>query len=120
MFTVQAATPASAAALYSALSPFHPELETNDEGRCSVSVALGSDRHVVQVLDAIHEHLRSHGEDGTVTFADCGSGRTQVHTPRLGSRQMPSRAPSGLIARPPTSTGSAPHVRRSVSAGAVG
>jgi hypothetical protein len=66
MFTVQAATPASAAALYSALSPFHPELETDDEGRCSVSVALGSDRQVLQVLDAIHQHLRSRGEVGTV------------------------------------------------------
>jgi hypothetical protein len=80
MFTVQAATPASAAALYSALSPFHPELETDDEGRCSVSVALGSDRQVLQVLDAIHGSplqpgcVRASGRGSNVATSTARSG----------------------------------------------
>lgn len=67
MFTIQAASPASAAALYNALSTFHPELETDNEGRCSVSVALGSDRQVVEVLNTIHDHLRSRADGDAVS-----------------------------------------------------
>ena len=67
LLTIQAASPASAAALHNVLSVFQPELETDDEGRSSVSVVLGSDRQVVAVLDRIHEHLRSRPDGEAVS-----------------------------------------------------
>jgi hypothetical protein len=97
MFTVQAATPASAAALYSALSPFHPELETDDEGRCSVSVALGSDRQVLEVLDAIPRasplsERRRNGEfDGRLAR------RLQVHAEGLVVAEPSTRLGSSAL-----------------------
>jgi hypothetical protein len=56
MLTIQAATPESAQNLYNTLAEFHPELVDQD-GKWFVSVGLGSDRQVVQVLDAIHSFL---------------------------------------------------------------
>ena len=57
--TIQAATHLSAQGLYSALSEFQPELHTDAENRCFVSVQLGSDRHVVDVLAAIQHFADS-------------------------------------------------------------
>jgi hypothetical protein len=65
MLTIQAATPLSAQGLCSALSPFNAELTTDDEGRSFVSVELGSDRQVVEVLNALQRHLDTRAE-GTV------------------------------------------------------
>ena len=67
VMTIEAATPLSAQGLYSALAAFHPELVTDDEGRCYVSVQLGNDRRAAEVLDTLHEHLRSRAEDASVS-----------------------------------------------------
>ena len=56
MITLEAATPQSGRALYSALSPFDPELDTDDEGKCFVSVSVGSVREMLEVRD-IQRHL---------------------------------------------------------------
>jgi hypothetical protein len=50
MISPEAATPESARALYSAVSPFHPELDTDDEGKCVVSVSVGSQKETLEVL----------------------------------------------------------------------
>jgi hypothetical protein len=64
--TIQAATHLSAQGLYSALSDFHPELVVDDEDKFFVSVDLGSDRQVVEVLDALHRFLDSRAEETVV------------------------------------------------------
>ena len=56
MITLEAATPQSGRALYSALSPFDPELDTDYEGKCFVSVSVGSVREMLEVRD-IQRHL---------------------------------------------------------------
>jgi hypothetical protein len=56
MITLEA-TPESGHALYSALSPFHPEFDTDDEGKCFVSVSVGSQKDRLEVLDTIQQHL---------------------------------------------------------------
>jgi hypothetical protein len=57
MITLEAATPESGRALYSALSPFHPEFDTDDEGKCFVSVSMSSQKETPEVLDTIQQHL---------------------------------------------------------------
>ena len=54
--TLEAATPASGRALYSALSLFFPEFDTDDEGTCFVSVSVNSQKETLDVLD-IQQHL---------------------------------------------------------------
>lgn len=63
--TIQAATRLSAQDLYSALSEFKTNLVTDEEGRYLVSVELGSDRNLVEVLATIQEFVDS-GADGVV------------------------------------------------------
>jgi hypothetical protein len=56
--TVEARSLEGARALYSALSPFGPELSGSDENGYRVAVALrGSDRQVIAVLDAIEGYV---------------------------------------------------------------
>ena len=55
--TLEAATPESGRALYSALSPFDPEFDTDDEGKCFVSVSVSSQKETLEVLDTIQQHL---------------------------------------------------------------
>ena len=62
MLTIEAATPASGRALCEALSTFQPELETDEEGRCFVSVLLGDDGHAREVFDAILQFTVDRGE----------------------------------------------------------
>jgi hypothetical protein len=57
MITLEAATPESGRALYSALSPFDPEFDTDDEGKCSVLVSVSSQAETLEVLDTIQQHL---------------------------------------------------------------
>jgi len=66
ILTINAATGESAQALYRALSPFQPELDSDEQGAHSVSVELGSDKRVVEVLDAIQLFLAGRAA-GTVT-----------------------------------------------------
>jgi hypothetical protein len=54
--TLEAATPKSGRALYSALSPFFPEFDTDHEGQCFVSVSVSSQKETLEVLD-IQQHL---------------------------------------------------------------
>jgi hypothetical protein len=42
--TLEAATPRSGRALYSALSSFFPEFDADDEGKCFVSVSVSSQK----------------------------------------------------------------------------
>ena len=60
--TIEAATHLSAQGLYSALSVFDPELTTDDGGACFVTVDLGSDRQVVEVLDAVQRFVDTRAE----------------------------------------------------------
>lgn len=56
-FTIKAKTLASAQSLFDALSQFDPVLESESY---SVSVDVGeSDRLILEVLDAIHEHVET-------------------------------------------------------------
>ena len=57
MITLEAATPESGRALYSALSPFDPELGTDDEGKCFVSVSVSTQTETLEVLNTIQQHL---------------------------------------------------------------
>jgi len=57
MITLEAATPESGRALYSALSPFDPEFDTDDEGNYFVSVSVSSQKETLEVLDTIQQHL---------------------------------------------------------------
>lgn len=45
--------------LYRAPAAFAPEVSADDEGRCFVSVELGSDEHVLEVLDAVRRVMDS-------------------------------------------------------------
>ena len=58
--TIRTATHLSAQALCSTLAEFRPELTTDDDGRCFVSVEIGTDRHAVEVFATIHEFVDSH------------------------------------------------------------
>jgi hypothetical protein len=60
--TIRAANHLAAQDLYSALAAFAPELSTDDEGRCFVSVELGSDERVLEVLDAVQRFVGSRAE----------------------------------------------------------
>jgi beta-xylosidase len=55
--TLEAATPESGRALYRAVSSFHPEFDTDDEGKCFVSVSVSSQKETLGVLDTIQQHL---------------------------------------------------------------
>jgi hypothetical protein len=58
--TIETATPLSARGLYHALAEFDPQLSTDDKGRCFVSVQVGSDQQVVEVIDAIEAFVDSY------------------------------------------------------------
>jgi hypothetical protein len=61
--TVETKTLDSARLLYDALSAFHPELLSNDEGY-RVSVELrNNDRDIVPVLDAIERYVNERAEE---------------------------------------------------------
>jgi hypothetical protein len=62
MIRLEAATPESGRALYSALAAFHPEFETDEEGICFVSVSFNDENHMLEVLGAIQKHLEGRGD----------------------------------------------------------
>lgn len=55
--TLEAETPESGRALYSALSSFHPGYEVDDAGTCFVSVSFAGPEEMLDVFDAIQQHL---------------------------------------------------------------
>jgi hypothetical protein len=57
MLTIEAKSPESALAFLVALSEFHPTLMTDEAGRHLVSIQTGSERHVLEVLDAVRDHF---------------------------------------------------------------
>ena len=67
--TLEAATPDTGRALYSALSSFYPEFDTDHEGRCFVSVSVSGRKETHAVLDTIQQHLggRAHQITSWVT-----------------------------------------------------
>ena len=60
--TLEAATPESGRALYSALSSFHPDFEVDGEGTCFVSVSFGNQKEMLEVFDTILQHLSGGGD----------------------------------------------------------
>jgi len=81
MLTIKAATQGSGRALYNALEEFHPELDQVEDGGYHVSVGLGSDRRVLEVLDAIQAFLadRAAGTVDSMTVSLDGRDYT-LHT----------------------------------------
>ena len=77
--TLEAATPKSGRALYSALSSFFPEFDTDDEG-CFVSVSVSGQKETLDVLD-VQQHLAG-GADSFTSW---------VTTPVPASLLLPSR-----------------------------
>ena len=56
--TVRASTLDVAHSLYSALAAFHPEVTECEAGGYLVTVSLhGSDRRVIEILDALEQHV---------------------------------------------------------------
>jgi hypothetical protein len=64
--TIKAATIASGHALRNALARFEPSLDVQD-GECFVSIELGGDRHVIEVLAAIEDYVTTRPAGGTVS-----------------------------------------------------
>jgi hypothetical protein len=60
--TIEAATHLSAQNLYSVLSEFNPKFTVDDERGCFVSVDLGSDRQVVEVLNSVQRFVDARAE----------------------------------------------------------
>jgi hypothetical protein len=60
--TIEAVTEQSGQALFHALSRFQPHWTKDEQGRYFVTVMLGSDERVLEVLDAIEGHLAERAE----------------------------------------------------------
>jgi hypothetical protein len=69
--TIEPATPELGRVLYSALSAFYPELDTDADGNCIVSVRISSETQRLEVTEAIELHLADRGDDAvnSVSFA---------------------------------------------------
>jgi hypothetical protein len=61
--TLEAATLESGRVLYSVLSSFHPDFDVDAAGRSFVSVSLGNQEELVEVLDTLRQHLGREGPD---------------------------------------------------------
>jgi hypothetical protein len=85
--TIHAASLESGRALYSALYRFHPEFEPDANGSCFVSIDLGDDRHVLEVLAAIEDYVSDRPQGSaarSVSVALAGRGYTIHSRPSLG------------------------------------
>jgi hypothetical protein len=68
--TIEAATHESGRVLYSVLSAFYPEWDTDAGGKCVVSVRSSSETQTLDITDAIELHLADGADDvNSVTFA---------------------------------------------------
>jgi hypothetical protein len=88
--TIEAATPDLGRVLYSALSAFYPELDTDADGNCIVSVRLSSETQRLEVTEAIQLHLADRGDDAvnSVSFAP-GNEQHSGRVPRLDDWPRP-------------------------------
>ena len=86
MITLEAASPQTGRALYSALSSFFPEVDTDDEGKCFVSVSVSTRKEPLEVLD-IQQQLVG-GADSFTTW---------VTTAPPASPWSPSRRNGGSV-----------------------
>jgi hypothetical protein len=59
MLLIEAASPESGLALCRALSSFHAQLDTDEEGRCFVRVELGNDRRSLEVFAALDVFVKT-------------------------------------------------------------
>jgi hypothetical protein len=84
--TLEAATPESGRALYRAFSSFYPEFDTDDEGKCFVSVSVSGQKETLDVLD-VQQHLAG-GADSFTSW---------VTTPAPASPLPPSRGNGGSV-----------------------
>jgi hypothetical protein len=82
--SILASTPQSASGLYEALSAFRTELlETEDQKYLIEIVLVGGDREIVDVLNAIEQHVTERGtEPARITL----SGRTYSMHPSSSSQ----------------------------------
>jgi hypothetical protein len=78
--SIEAASSDSAWGLFGALVRFSPRWSKDDDGRYFVSVQLGSDKHVLAVLDALRTHVANCRQDvvSSMTVAVDGGSYT-VH-----------------------------------------
>ena len=72
MLSLQAKSRQSALALMNALSQFQPEMTTGETGKHLVSVQIGSDQHVLAVLDAVQKHFAARAGDDVVSTMTFG------------------------------------------------
>ena len=79
--TIEAATPELGRVLYSALSEFHPELDTDAEGNCIVSVRASSDAQMREISQAVQMHLGDRG-DSAVTSVSFSARKDSRDLPR--------------------------------------
>ena len=73
---IEAATPELGRVLYSALSAFYPELDTDADGKCIVSVRPSSGTQMLAITQAVQLHLADEGDRG-VTSVSFGGGNDQ-------------------------------------------
>jgi hypothetical protein len=83
--TVQAATYLSAQSICSALSEFDPELIVEDDDQFFILVDLGSNRHVVEAVNALHGFLGARADGTAVTsmFVALDDGVDTLHATPL-------------------------------------
>ena len=62
MITLEAATPKSGRAFYLRPLIVLPEFDTDDEGKCFVSVSVSSQKETLEVLDTIRQHVVGGGD----------------------------------------------------------
>lgn len=88
--TIVATTPELGRVLYSALSTFYPELDTDADGKCIVTVTPGSEMQMLEITEAIQLHLADRGDDAvnTVSFAP-GNDQRSRRAPRLDDSPRP-------------------------------
>jgi hypothetical protein len=69
--TIETATPESGRVLYSVLSAFYPEWDTDVDGKCVVSVRSSSEEQTLEITGAIERHRADGADDvvNSVTFA---------------------------------------------------
>jgi hypothetical protein len=69
--------------LYSALSAFYPELDTDADGKCVVTVTPGSEVQMLEITEAIQLHLADRGDDAVNTVSFVGNDQHGRRDPRL-------------------------------------
>jgi hypothetical protein len=92
---IEAATPELGRVLYSALSAFYPELDTDADGKCIVSVRSSSEMQMLAITEAVQLHLADEG-DRAVTSVSFGVGNHQ-HGRRVRQREALPRPRLTLI-----------------------